>query len=81
MPSTDAQLNEPDPAWPELLGGITAPTLVIGGGPTSRIAQERLIRLAERMPDGRFVTIDAGHHVHTDRPEQFLAALRAFGLS
>ncbi|WP_406502004.1 alpha/beta hydrolase [Streptomyces sp. NBC_01590] len=81
VPSTDAQLNEPDPAWPELLGGITAPTLVIGGGPTSRIAQERLIRLAERMPDGRFVTIDAGHHVHTDRPEQFLAALRAFGLS
>ncbi|MFJ8849140.1 alpha/beta fold hydrolase [Streptomyces sp. NPDC102437] len=81
VPSTDAQLNEPDPAWAERLGKITAPTLVIGGGPTSQIAQEGLAWLAGRIPDGRFVTIDAGHLVHTDRPEEFLAALRAFGLS
>ncbi|MCX5098599.1 alpha/beta hydrolase [Streptomyces sp. NBC_00264] len=81
VPSTDAQLNAPDPDWSERLGEITAPTLVIGGGPTSRIAQEELIRLAGRIPDGRFVTIDAGHLVHTDRPEEFLAELRAFGLS
>ncbi|MET9659832.1 alpha/beta hydrolase [Streptomyces sp. NPDC006510] len=81
VPSTDAQLNEPDPAWRERLGGITAPTLVIGGGPTSQIAQERLVWMAGRIPDGRFVTIDAGHLVHTERPDEFLAELRAFGLS
>jgi pimeloyl-ACP methyl ester carboxylesterase len=81
VPSTDAQLNAPDPDWSERLCRITAPTLVIGGGPTSQIAQERLIGMAGRIPDGRFVTIDAGHLVHTDRPEEFLAELRAFGLS
>ncbi|MEU9314769.1 alpha/beta hydrolase [Streptomyces sp. NPDC048295] len=81
VPSTDAQLNGPDPAWRERLGGITAPTLVIGGGPTSQIAQERLVWLAGRIPGGRFVTIEAGHLVHTDRPDEFLAEIRKFGLS
>ncbi|MFE4799924.1 alpha/beta fold hydrolase [Streptomyces sp. NPDC056708] len=81
VPSTDAQLNEPDPAGWERLGEIAAPTLVIGGGPTSQIAQERLVWMAGRIPDGRFVTIDAGHLVHTERPDEFLAELRAFGLS
>ncbi|MGW2086341.1 alpha/beta fold hydrolase [Streptomyces sp. NPDC001880] len=81
VPSTDAQLNEPDPAWQERLGEITAPTLVIGGGPTSQIAQERLVWLAGRIPGGRFVTIDAGHLVHTERPDEFLVEIRKFGLS
>ncbi|WP_326763867.1 alpha/beta hydrolase [Streptomyces sp. NBC_01591] len=81
VPSTDAQLNEPDPAWRERLGEIAAPTLVIGGGPTSQIAQERLVWVAGRIPGGRFVTIDAGHLVHIERPDEFLAKLRAFGLS
>ncbi|MEV7712904.1 alpha/beta hydrolase, partial [Streptomyces sp. NPDC088270] len=62
-------------------GAITAPTLVIGGGPTSQIAQESLVWLAGRIPDGRYVTIDAGHLVHTERPDEFLAEVRAFGLS
>ncbi|WP_406252030.1 alpha/beta hydrolase [Streptomyces atratus] len=81
VPSTDAQLNGPDPAWQERLDEITAPTLVIGGGPTSQIAQERLVWLAGRIPGGRFATIDAGHLVHTERPDEFLAELRKFGLS
>ncbi|WP_406099599.1 alpha/beta fold hydrolase [Streptomyces sp. NBC_01013] len=80
VPSTDAQLNEPDPAGRELLGEITAPTLVIGGGPGSQIAQEDLAWMAGRIPGARHVTIDAGHLVHTERPEEFLAALRSFGV-
>ncbi|MEU3223283.1 alpha/beta fold hydrolase [Streptomyces sp. NPDC006976] len=80
VPSTDAQLNEPDPAGRELLGAITAPTLVIGGGPRSRIAQEDLAWMARRIPGAALVTIDAGHLVHTERPEEFLAALRSFGV-
>ncbi|MFJ3532666.1 MULTISPECIES: alpha/beta fold hydrolase [unclassified Streptomyces] len=81
VPSIDAQLNEPDPASRERLGEITAPTLVIGGGPRSRIDQEDLAWMARRIPGGRIVTIDAGHLVHTERPEEFLAALRSFGVA
>lgn len=80
VPSTNAQLNEPDPAGRERLGEITAPTLVIGGGPASQIAQDRLVWMAGRIPRGRFVTIEAGHLVHTERPDEFLAELRSFGL-
>jgi len=31
------QIDAPDPAWLHRLGSITAPTLVIGGGPDSHI--------------------------------------------
>lgn len=80
VPSTDAQLNDPDPESRERLSEITAPTLVIGGGPRSQIAQEDLAWMARQIPGARHVTIDAGHLVHTERPEEFLAALRSFGV-
>lgn len=80
VPATDAQLNEPDPSGRELLGDITAPTLIIGGGPSSHIDQEDLAWMARQIPDCRFVTIDAGHLVHAERPEEFLVALRSFGV-
>ena len=80
VPHTDAQLNAPDPASRERLAEITAPTLVIGGGTTSHIDQKQLAHMAETIPDAVFVTIEAGHLVHTARPEEFLAALRSFGL-
>ncbi|MER5308716.1 alpha/beta hydrolase [Streptomyces sp. NPDC002773] len=78
--ATDAQLNAPDPAWREELPAIKAPTLVLTGGPASHVPQEHLSRLAERIPDARLVGIEAGHLVHTDRPEEFLTAVREFGL-
>ncbi len=80
VPDTDAQLNDPDPTARERLAEITAPTLVIGGGPTSHIDQKQLTHLADTVPGATFVTIDAGHLVHTTRPDAFLAAIRAFGL-
>ncbi|MCX5144787.1 MULTISPECIES: alpha/beta fold hydrolase [unclassified Streptomyces] len=80
VPSINAQLNEPDPEGRERLAEITAPTLVIGGGPGSQIVQEDLAWMARQIPGARHVTIDAGHLVHTERPEEFLAALRSFGV-
>lgn len=80
VPSTDAQLNDPDPAWREELSAITAPTLVVAGGPTSHVRQDQLAWLADRIPDARLVTIGAGHLVHTDAPAEFLSALREFGV-
>ncbi|MFE7774949.1 alpha/beta fold hydrolase [Streptomyces sp. NPDC057445] len=78
--STDAERNAPDPAWRERLGAITAPVLVIGGGASSHVNQEHLTWLAERIPDGRLVTLDAGHLIHETRPEEFLSAVREFGI-
>ncbi|WP_318212749.1 alpha/beta hydrolase [Streptomyces sp. SJL17-1] len=80
VPSTNAQLNAPDPAWREELPAITAPTLLVAGGPTSHVRQDQLAWLADRIPDARLVTVGVGHLVHTDAPEEFLAELREFGL-
>ncbi|WP_234457116.1 alpha/beta fold hydrolase, partial [Streptomyces sp. MBT67] len=80
VPDIDAQINDPDPAVRERFPEITVPTLVIGGGPDSHIDQEQLAQMARAIPDAELVTVDAGHLIHTDRPEEFLAALRGFGL-
>ena len=74
-----AERNAPDPLWWDGLSRITAPTLVIGGGPTSHIPQGRLAEMADRIPDSRLVTVDgAGHLVHEERPGEFLAAVNTF---
>ena len=79
VPAILAQLNHPDPAWWSELPGITAPTLVIGGGSTSPVPQHLLARLAELVPDAELVTIEgAGHAVHRARPAEFVATIRPF---
>jgi pimeloyl-ACP methyl ester carboxylesterase len=80
IPAVDAALNAPDPAWREDLGRITAPTLVVAGGPESPFDQQQFAGLAERIPGARLVTVAAGHEVHATRPGQFLTALAEFGL-
>lgn len=73
------QLNAPDPAWWDDLPNIEAPVLVIGGGPTSHIPQDKLADVVARVRDGQLVTVDgAGHRVHRTRPTEFLNAVRAF---
>lgn len=78
--ATNAQINEPDPAWRECLTSIKAPTLVLAGGEDSHIPQDQLAWLAGRIPDCRLVTIETGHLIHQSRPAEFLAALREFGI-
>jgi pimeloyl-ACP methyl ester carboxylesterase len=60
------------------LAEITAPTLVVGGGPGSHIPQDQLADVAARIPGARFTTIPAGHMIHDERLPDFLAATRAF---
>jgi pimeloyl-ACP methyl ester carboxylesterase len=72
------QRNDPDPAYWDVLAAITAPTLVVAGGPRSPLPQDELARLSKTIPDHRLVTIDAGHLVHETRPTEFLAELTAF---
>lgn len=73
-----AQVDTPDPAWREGLRRITAPTLVVAGGPASHVPQERIADLAALVPDCRTVTVDAGHLVHAVRPAEFVAAVAPF---
>jgi pimeloyl-ACP methyl ester carboxylesterase len=72
------QLRMPDPAWWDRLPLITAPTLLISGGPASHIPPRQLAEAAGSIPHSRIVTIAAGHRVHSLRPEQFLAAVMPF---
>lgn len=72
------QLDDPDPAWREDLARITAPTLVLAGGPTSHVPDGTIDELVDRVPDARRVTIPVGHLVHRAAPEEWLAVVAGF---
>ncbi|MFI6938798.1 alpha/beta fold hydrolase [Streptomyces sp. NPDC050418] len=80
VPATDRDLNDPDPSWRAGYERITAPTLVIAGGTKSHVPQRQIAAMAARIPHARLVTIDAGHLVHEERSEEFVAAVREFGV-
>ena len=75
VPAIVNQVNNGDPAAWDGLGAITAPTLLIGGGPESHIPQDKLVAVAARIPRCDLVTIPAGHLVHTERPAEFAGAV------
>ena len=61
------------------LARITCPTLIVRGGESDVFAVEDGIRLAQRLPDGKFVTVPrAGHTVQGDNPKDLVAELRQF---
>lgn len=75
VPAIVEQVNDPTLRYWKHLADITAPTLLIGGGPTSHIPQEKLVEVARLMPDCQLVTIPAGHNVHESRPAAFTGAV------
>jgi 3-oxoadipate enol-lactonase len=72
------QRNDFDPAYWEVFPAITAPALVVAGGTASPIPQEEIARVARAIPDCRLVTVEAGHLVHDERPEEFAALVGEF---
>jgi pimeloyl-ACP methyl ester carboxylesterase len=61
------------------LAKVTCPTLVVRGAESDVFHQEDAERLAQRLPDGRYVTIPkAGHTVQGDNPKDLAEALRQF---
>jgi pimeloyl-ACP methyl ester carboxylesterase len=61
------------------LANVTCPTLVVRGAESDVFHEEDAERLAQRLPDGRYVTIPmAGHTVQGDNPRDLAAALREF---
>ncbi len=72
------QLDRPDPAWLAGLSRITAPTLVVYGGPASHLAPASFDELVRRIPDARLITLPYGHLIHAAAPGEFTAAVSAF---
>lgn len=69
------QMTDPEMrGWPAL-SMITAPTLVVAGGPTSHIPEDRIVEMSALIPDCTVRTIDVGHHVHHNAPEEFARAV------
>jgi pimeloyl-ACP methyl ester carboxylesterase len=61
------------------LARISCPTLIVRGGDSDVFHEEDGIRLAQRLPDGKFVTVPrAGHTVQGDNPKDLVAELRRF---
>ncbi|MDN6555497.1 MAG: alpha/beta hydrolase [Acidipropionibacterium acidipropionici] len=72
------QLGTPRPGWWQGLARITMPVLMIGGGTTSYLDQNRLSLVAAELPDARLIRIDGGHRVHITREAEFLARVVPF---
>ncbi|HEX6353564.1 alpha/beta fold hydrolase [Actinophytocola sp.] len=71
-------IRTPDPAWWAGLAHITADTLWLAGGPPSHVDQARLRAAAAKMPSARVVEIPVGHHIHSEAPDEFAAAVISF---
>jgi pimeloyl-ACP methyl ester carboxylesterase len=72
------QLNQPDPRWWRNADTVTCPTLVLAGGPTSHVPQDRLAELVAVLPDAQLVEIPGGHRIHELEPAAFIDAVRTF---
>jgi pimeloyl-ACP methyl ester carboxylesterase len=72
------EIDDPDPGWTDVARAIPVPTLVVAGGERSTVPQNGIRALVEALPDGRAVTVDAGHLVHATEPEAFLRHVTAF---
>ncbi len=78
IPAIRERVRTSNPSWPGLLPSIRVPTLVLAGGDTSQIPQNRIADMAGLLPDARLVTIEAGHSIHQAAPERFVAEVVAF---
>lgn len=86
MAAVVRELNDPDPAWWDSIGAVTAPTLLLAGGPSSHVPQELFASVLERLGmgpgpgpgPGRLAEIPVGHHIHRDAPSAFLDAVVPF---
>lgn len=78
VPAIASELNDPTlHRWPAL-ASITAPTLVLAGGPTSPVPQQWLEQAAAAISDCELTIIPVGHDIHEVAPAEFTTAALAF---
>lgn len=74
-----SQVRNPPSSWWNDVHKVTVPTLIIGGGATSHVPQEKLSEVAQLMPDARFVSIEGGGHaIHRNCPEEYKEQIAKF---
>ena len=75
-----------DPRWfglpptkPPPLGGVRCPTLIVRGAQSALLPPEGAAAFAAEIRGARVAVIEgAGHNVHVEQPEAFLAAVFPF---
>ena len=72
------EIDDPAADWLAVLGRIELPVLALSGGTTSFLPPEHVDELVAAVRQGRRVTIDAGHEIHSARPREFLDEVQAF---
>lgn len=72
------QLSAPQPGWWRSLSSVTAPTLVLAGGPGSQLNQQRMHLLVAELPTARLEIVPVGHRIHTHDPDGFVALVLPF---
>jgi 3-oxoadipate enol-lactonase len=73
-----AQRNHPDPSWWQGLKRINIPVLVLAGGVSSHVDQQQMSDMADRISGATLVTIEAGHNIHSTRPDDFMVVVSTF---
>ncbi|WP_433195322.1 alpha/beta fold hydrolase [Nocardia sp. CA-107356] len=72
------QFRKPNPEWWDRLSDITAPTLVLRGGPGGMVDPEKLSILRTTIPDCTVAAFTCGHSIHRDRYREFEDAVLPF---
>jgi len=73
LASVISQLRVTDPGWWDGLSVITAPALVISGGPASHVSEQLLTGLVRTLRHAMLETIPVGHRIDSTSPERFQA--------
>lgn len=65
--------------WPEIDGVFEGPTLFLSGGTSDYVLPEHRDHIKALFPAAKFASIPgAGHWLHAERPQEFIAAVEAF---
>ncbi|WP_433523068.1 alpha/beta fold hydrolase [Nocardia pseudovaccinii] len=72
------QFRKPNPEWWDRLSDITAPTLVLRGGPGGLVDPEKLAILRDTIPNCAVTAFTCGHSIHRDRYREFETTVLPF---
>ncbi|MEU0504851.1 alpha/beta hydrolase [Nocardia sp. NPDC005998] len=72
------QFRKPNPEWWDRLSDITAPTLVLRGGPGGMVDPEKLATMRTAIQNCAVAAFSCGHSIHRDRYREFEATVLPF---